>query len=113
MIVALLCQPSDPANTVGVIFFNDVGYLGMCGHGTIGLMATLAYLGRITPGMHGIETTVGLVTTVHDAHRVSFENVPSYRHRRAVSLEVPGIGTVSGDVAWGGNWFFLVSDQDA
>ncbi len=112
MIGALLCKPVDPANTAGVIFFNNVGYLGMCGHGTIGLMATLSYLGTITPGVHRLETTVGIVTTtVHDANRVSFENVPSYRHRRAVSIEVPGIGTVTGDAAWGGNWFFLVSEH--
>jgi 4-hydroxyproline epimerase len=93
---ALLIEPSDPTCAAGVIFFNNVGYLGMCGHGTIGVVATLAYLGRIGPGEHRIETPVGIVTTVlHDNGEVSVANVPSYRLRH-------------GDVAWGGNWFFLV-----
>ncbi len=59
---ALLCKPHDPSCTAGVIFFNNVGYLGMCGHGTIGLIVTLAWLGRIRPGTHKIETPVGIVS---------------------------------------------------
>ncbi|HEU0005290.1 MAG TPA: proline racemase family protein, partial [Terriglobia bacterium] len=59
---ALLCQPTDPACAAGVIFFNNVGYLGMCGHGTIGLVVTLAYRGLIGPGTHRIETPVGIVS---------------------------------------------------
>jgi 4-hydroxyproline epimerase len=105
---ALLCEPVDPANTAGVIFFNDVGYLGMCGHGTIGVVTTLAHLGRITPGRHGIETPVGTVQTeLHEDGGVSVENVPSYRYRQDVAVDVAGHGRVTGDVAWGGNWFFL------
>ncbi|MDP4074705.1 4-hydroxyproline epimerase [Acidovorax sp. A1169] len=107
---ALLCAPQDPANAAGVVFFNNTGYLGMCGHGTIGLVASLAYLGRIQPGEHGIETPVGTVmTTLHADGSVSVRNVPAYRLHQGLSLEVPGIGTVTGDVAWGGNWFFLMS----
>ncbi len=110
---ALLCEPHDPSCTAGVIFFNDVGYLGMCGHGTIGLVATLAYLGKAAPGPHRIETPVGIVTAyLHPddeaGTRVSVANVPSYRHRKDVAVNVDGIGTLMGDVAWGGNWFFLV-----
>jgi len=109
---ALLCPPVDPANTAGVIFFNNTGYLGMCGHGTIGLVASLAYLGRIKAGEHRIETPVGTVTaTLHQDGSVSVRNVPSWRHLRQVALEVPGQGVVHGDVAWGGNWFFLVSQH--
>jgi 4-hydroxyproline epimerase len=107
---ALLCAPQDPANAAGVVFFNNTGYLGMCGHGTMGLVASLAYLGRIQPGEHGIETPVGTVmTTLHEDGSVSVRNVPAYRLHHGLSLEVPGIGTVTGDVAWGGNWFFLMS----
>jgi 4-hydroxyproline epimerase len=106
---ALLCEPVDRSCAAGVIFFNNVGYIGMCGHGTIGLAVTLAHLGRIRPGPHRIETTVGVVAVeLHDAHRVTVANVPSYRSARDVRIEVPGYGGVSGDVAWGGNWFFLV-----
>jgi 4-hydroxyproline epimerase len=112
LVGALLLEPADPACAAGVLFFNNVGTLGMCGHGTIGLVVTLAYLGRIAPGRHRIETPVGVVTAeLHDHQRVSVENVPSYRLARGVSLEVEGHGRVTGDVAWGGNWFFLVEDH--
>lgn len=109
---ALLCTPVDPANAAGVIFFNNAGYLGMCGHGTIGVVASLAHMGRIRPGQHRIETPVGVVTcTLHDDGSVSVRNVPAWRHRKQVAVNVPGHGVVHGDVAWGGNWFFLVSDH--
>jgi 4-hydroxyproline epimerase len=112
MVGALLCKPVDPANAAGVIFFNNTGYLGMCGHGTIGLVASLAYLNRIRPGEHRIETTVGTVTsTLHDDGSVSVRNVAAYRHLQRVAVDLPGHGAVRGDVAWGGNWFFLVSEH--
>ncbi len=110
---ALLVPPSDPRAVTGVIFFNNVGYLGMCGHGTIGVVATLAHLGRIAPGRHRIDTPVGTVTAeLHDSGEVSVENVPSFRHRKDVSVETPAFGRFTGDVAWGGNWFFLVNGHD-
>jgi 4-hydroxyproline epimerase len=106
---ALLVEPMDKTCVTGVIFFNNVGYLGMCGHGTIGLIVTLAHLGRIKPGEHKIETPVGIITAMlHPTGEVSVANVPSWRAQKAVTVEVPGIGPVTGDVAWGGNWFFLV-----
>jgi 4-hydroxyproline epimerase len=112
LVGGLLVQPSDPTCVAGVIFFNNVGYLGMCGHGTIGLVATLAYLGRIEPGDHRLETPVGIVTaTLHPDGTVSVRNVPSYRKAKRIEIQVPDFGTVTGDVAWGGNWFFLVEDQ--
>ena len=110
LVGAMLVRAGRPAPArTGVIFFNNVGYLGMCGHGTIGLVATLAHMGRITPGVHRIETPVGIVTaTLADDGEVAVANVPSHRKARSVAVEVPGIGVVTGDVAWGGNWFFLV-----
>ena len=109
---ALLCAPLDPSSACGVIFFNNVGYIGMCGHGTIGVIATLAHLGRIKPGDHRIETPVGTVTaTLHADGSASIANVPSYRHAKRVAVEVAGHGVVHGDVAWGGNWFFLCEDH--
>jgi len=111
LVGALLCEPVDAGCAAGVIFFNNVGYLGMCGHGTIGVVATLAHLGRIGAGEHKIEMPVGTVrATLHANGRVTVENVPSYRHRTGVVVTVPEFGIVSGDVAWGGNWFFLVED---
>jgi 4-hydroxyproline epimerase len=108
LVGALLCEPCDAGCAAGVIFFNNVGYLGMCGHGTIGLGATLAYLGRIAPGTHRIETPVGVVSIeLHASGEVTVGNVASYRLAKGVAVDVPGIGQVVGDVAWGGNWFFL------
>jgi 4-hydroxyproline epimerase len=110
---ALLCKPIDPTSAAGVIFFNNVGYLGMCGHGTIGLVKTLEHMGLITAGTHKIETPVGNVEAVlHDDGSVSIKNVVSYRHAVDVAIDVPGYGIVVGDVAWGGNWFFLIGEHD-
>jgi 4-hydroxyproline epimerase len=112
MVGALLCDPVDPACAAGVIFFNNVGYLGMCGHGTIGLLATLSFLNRIKPGEHRIETPVGTVTAVlHSNGEVTVNNVASYRLAANVELDMQLYGKVHGDVAWGGNWFFLVRDH--
>lgn len=106
---ALLVEPEDPSCATGAIFFNNVGYLGMCGHGTIGVVATLAHLGRIQPGEHRIETPVGIVrATLHEDGKVTVENVVSYRYRKDVEVDLPGFGKVTGEIAWGGNWFFLV-----
>ncbi len=112
LVGALLCSPVDATSTCGVIFFNNVGYIGMCGHGTIGLVATLSYLGRVQAGQHRIETPVGTVAaTLHADGAVTVANVPSYRQATHVRVDVPGRGVVHGDVAWGGNWFFLCSDH--
>jgi proline racemase len=112
LVGALLVEPSDRACATGVIFFNNVGYLGMCGHGTIGLIVTLAHLGRIGPGDHGIETPVGVITaTLHETGEVSVVNVPSWRVKKSAKVNVPGAGAIEGDVAWGGNWFFLVQNH--
>lgn len=110
---ALLVEPQDRSCAAGVIFFNNVGTIGMCGHGTIGLAVTLAYLGRMKPGEHRIETPVGIVAvTLRENGEVTVANVPSWRSRKGVRVDVPGMGTVTGDIAWGGNWFYLVEDHE-
>jgi 4-hydroxyproline epimerase len=112
LVGGLLCEPPDEGCAAGVIFFDNAGYLGMCGHGTIGLVETLAHLGRIGDGVHRIATPVGVVTAErHPDGRVSVGNVPSYRWARDVRVAVPGQGSVTGDVAWGGNWFYLVREH--
>jgi 4-hydroxyproline epimerase len=108
MVGAILQRPVSPTAAAGVIFFNNSGYLGMCGHGMIGLIATLAHQGRIAPGEHCVETPVGnVVARLDENGMVSVDNVRSYRRLKDVAVEVPGIGRVVGDVGWGGNWFFL------
>src|ERR1700691_3399710 len=106
---ALLCEPDAADCTAGVIFYNNVGYLGMCGHGTIGLVVTLAHMGRVRPGsLVRFETTVGSVEARLNANgSVTIRNVASYRSAVQVPVDAPGIGTVHGDIAWGGNSFFL------
>ncbi len=112
LVGALLLPPEDPTCATAVIFFNNVGYLGMCGHGTIGVVSTLAHLGRIGPGRHRIETAVGVVEAeLTGDGEVSVRNVPARAHRLDLELDVPGRGPVRGDVAWGGNWFFLLDGQ--
>ena len=106
---ALLVEPSDKSCAAGVIYFNNVGTIGMCGHGTIGLIITLAHLGRIGPGEHRIDTPVGVVSATLGANgEVAVTNVPSWRERKGVTVEVPSLGAVTGDIAYGGNWFYLV-----
>lgn len=109
MVCALLVPPTDPTCVTGVIYFDAEAVLGMCGHGTIGLVVTLAHLGRIKPGTHRIETPVGIVTVdLTDANTVTVTNIESHRTHTGVTVEIEGIGAVSGDVAYGGNLFFLV-----
>lgn len=108
----ILCAPSDSRSVAGIIFFNNVGVLHMCGHGTIGLLVALYYLERIKPGQHIVETSAGNVKVkLHEDGRVTVTNVPSYRYRADVSIEIPGEGLITGDIAWGGNWFFLVDNH--
>ncbi|MGL4463155.1 MAG: proline racemase family protein, partial [Planctomycetia bacterium] len=112
MVGALLCTPTRADCVAGVIFFNNVGFLGMCGHATIGVAATLAHLGRIAVGRHRLETPVGVVPFDYQGDgRTSFDNVPSWRRAKEVVVEAAGFGRITGDVAWGGNWFFLVENH--
>ncbi|RYD17154.1 MAG: hydroxyproline-2-epimerase, partial [Verrucomicrobiaceae bacterium] len=107
-----LCEPHEPDCVCGVIFFNNLSTLNMCIHGTIGLAVTLAHMGKIGPGSHRIDTPVGVVVaTLREDRSVAVANVPSYRKAADVAVEVPGHGTVKGDIAWGGNWFFLIDRQ--
>jgi len=112
LVGALLCKPHRADCSLGVIFFNNVGCIGMCGHGTIGLVASLAHLGQCAPGALRIDTPVGAVSSrLNDDGTVDVQNVASYRKARAARVDVPGVGTIRGDVAWGGNWFFLTPEH--
>lgn len=111
LVGALLCEPHDPECDFGVLFFNNVGYLGMCGHGMVGVVETLQHLGRFERGRTMIDTPVGAVGVERHADgTVTVANVTSYRIAKEVSVSIEGIGRVTGDVAWGGNYFFLVNE---
>lgn len=108
LVGALLCEPHAENCVAGIIFFNNVGYLGMCGHGMIGVIASLAFMGRIQPGRHRVDTPAGVVEALlEEDGSVTIDNVPAWRKHKGVQVEVEGYGLVTGDVAWGGNWFFL------
>jgi 4-hydroxyproline epimerase len=112
LVGGMLCDPVDKSCVAGVIYFNNVGMLGMCGHGTIGLAVTLAHLGRIGPGTHRIETPVGIVSfDLLSKTEARITNVEAYRYQKAAAVDVPGLGIITGDIAWGGNWFFLTNDR--
>lgn len=112
LVGALLCEPEDTSCASGVIFFNNTGYLNMCGHGAVGVAVTLAYMNRVSLGACRLETPVGVVTAnLLSPNTVAIENVPSYRYRENVSVTVDSLGTIIGDIAWGGNWFFLVQNS--
>ena len=114
LVGALLCRTPNAGCAAGVVFFNNVGYLGMCGHGAIGVAVTLAHLGRVELGKLSLDTPVGTVAVELTApNEATVENVESYCWRRDVAVDVDGLGTVRGDVAWGGNWFFLVEQAPA
>ena len=111
LVGALLCQPTRDDCVAGVLFFNNTGYLGMCGHGSIGTAVTLAHMGKISPGLLKFETPVGVVSiNLIDENTVTVENVASYRHKKNVTVNVPELGDIRGDIAWGGNWFFLIKE---
>jgi len=112
LVGALLCQPTRDDCAAGVLFFNNTGYLGMCGHGSIGIAVTLAHINKIAPGISKLETPVGVVSVnLLDENTVTVENVASYRYKKRVRVTVPELGDVTGDIAWGGNWFFLVKES--
>ena len=113
LVGALLTPPVAADSAAGVIFFNNVGYLGMCGHGTIGVVRTLQYLGRLSPGPIRLDTPVGTVAADLDADgSVTVRNVVARCHACDVAVDVPGFGRVVGDIAYGGNWFFITHLAD-
>lgn len=110
---ALLVEPHDPSCQFGVIFFNNIGYLGMCGHGIIGTVVSLAHLGRVKPGPVKLDTPAGPVSAMLGAGgEVSFENVPAHRREKELPLYLPGVGDVNVDLAFGGNWFCVIEQHD-
>ncbi len=113
MVGALLVSPHRADCDLGVIFFNNVGFIGMCGHGTIGLVASLQFAGRLAPGSVRIDTPVGAVQArLHEDGDVSIQNVVSHRTARDVRAQMPDGSSVTGDVAWGGNWFYLMTRHE-
>lgn len=112
MVGALLLEPTRADTIGGVVYFNNVGYLGMCVHGTIGLAQTLHHLGRLKPGPQRLETAVGDVEIcLQGDGSICVVNVESYRIAKQVAVETAEHGVLHGDIAWGGNWFFLCDDH--
>jgi 4-hydroxyproline epimerase len=112
MVGAWMGSPTAEGCIADVVYFNPAGVLGMCGHGTIGVAATLAQTGKLSPGDYRFNTPAGIVgVKIVDPATVQIENIPSYRIAASARLEVEGYGGVVGDVAYGGNHFFLVKNS--
>lgn len=112
LVGALLTEPVTEGSLAGVIFFNNIGMLGMCGHGMIGVAATLRYQQNIEMGTYQLDTPVGPVQfTWLEGGQVRLQNVPSYRYAADVALRLAGDRVVHGDIAWGGNWFYICEDH--
>jgi proline racemase len=117
IVVAYLVPPCHPDAHAGVVFCNDVGYLGMCGHGAIGVATVLVGMGMV-PAQEPetrvvLDTPAGLVpcrvaVSNGRARAVTITNVPSFQFRQRAIAAVPGFGKVAADIAWGGNWFAFV-----
>ena len=108
----LLTPPVSRGSEAGIIFFNDVGYLGMCGHGLIGVVETLKFMGKVVSGSVRIDTPAGTVRAkIEEDGKVTVANVPAYLYRENIVLDVEGLGEIQGDIAYGGNWFFLVNQD--
>ena len=105
---AMLTPPVSPDSLAGIVFFNNETYLGMCGHGLIGVVRTLEHLGRLGPGVARFDTPVGSVSAeLSRDGSVTIQNVPARCHALDAPVKVPELGVVTGDVAYGGNWFFI------
>lgn len=113
MVGVMLCEPVEPDCVVGLIFFNNVDVLNGCLHATMGAAVTLMHQGKVSAGTHRLDTPTGVVTVdVSDEGSVTVENVRSYRDQAEVKLTLPRYGEVTGEIAWGGNWFFLTEVLD-
>jgi proline racemase len=114
---AYLVEPSHPDASAGVIFFSTVNYDDMCGHGIIGVATALVAEGMVATAapetQFAVETPAGLVPVRAriaggKAASVILRSVPAFVLDLDVSVDVPEVGSVRGDVAFGGNWYFYV-----
>ena len=105
---ALITPPVNPESLAGIVFFNNGTYLGMCGHGLIGVVRTMKHLGRLSTGTAQFDTPAGTVSAeLNDDDSVTIQNIPARCHALDVAVDVPELGRVVGDVAYGGNWFYI------
>jgi proline racemase len=114
---AILQPPSRPDADWGVVFIEVSGCLPMCGHGTIGVASVLVETGMVVVSepetVVRLDTPAGLVearVAVQDgrARSVTLRNVPAFLHERDREVEVPGLGTVAYDLAFGGNFYAIL-----
>ena len=116
---SILYEPSDPQNDVGILFIETSGCLPMCGHGTIGTVTVMIEKELIspqTPGKLRIEVPVGLIEIEYKTENkkvksVKLVNIPSYLDRENIKVEVPGLGEILLDVAYGGNFYGIIDPQ--
>lgn len=114
-----LYPPCDPANDIGILFIETSGCLPMCGHGTIGMVTFGLEHGLIqpaTPGKLRVEVPAGVIEIAYETNgpkvtSVRITNVPAYVAERGIEVDVEGIGPLSIDVSYGGNYYAIVEPQ--
>ncbi|HUI64685.1 MAG TPA: 4-hydroxyproline epimerase [Bacteroidota bacterium] len=117
---SILYPPISPENDAALLFIETSGCLPMCGHGTIGTAAVLIEHGLVRPHVPGtlrLEVPAGTVEAHYRledgrVHSVRIVNVPSFAEQMGVQVAVPGIGTLSLDVAYGGNFYGIIDPQE-
>ena len=115
---AILTEPVTPDGDLGVLFMHNEGYSTMCGHGVIALVTVLLETGMLSPrGVVKLDTPAGRVTARADfdgkrVRSVAFENVPSFVYKLDQSGDVPGIGEIRYDVAFGGAFYAYCKAED-
>src|SRR5215475_2686966 len=111
--------PIDPANDAAILFIETSGCLPMCGHGTIGIVTFALEHGLIRPRTEGrlsLEVPAGVIgieytTSGNKVGSVAIRNVPSYVAATGIRIDVPGLGPLSVDVAYGGNFYAIIEPQ--
>ena len=116
---SILYPPTRPDCDTGILFIETSGCLPMCGHGTIGTVTMAIEHGLVnpkTPGVLRLDTPAGLVVAEYRqegqyVEEVRITNVPAYLHAEALAVDCPGLGEITVDVAYGGNFYGIVEPQ--
>lgn len=117
---SILYEPTRDDCDVAILFIETSGCLPMCGHGTIGTVTVAIERGLVTPrepGVLRLDTPAGLVVAQYEQNgdhvdSVRLTNVPAFLHGTDYEVDVPELGTLKMDVAYGGNFYAIIEAQE-